>query len=69
MCSIQFSSITALFEACNTDIRNVNAVALLDLKNAFATVNHDILLSKLHLYSISGAGLEINFFVREPAGD
>ena len=49
MCSIQQS---ALLETC-IDIGNVNAVAFLDLKKAFDTNDHDILVSKLYLYSIS----------------
>ena len=41
------STVTALLEAadsagCNVDIGNVNAVAFLDLKKAFDTVDHDI---------------------------
>ena len=39
--------VTALLEACNIDIGNVNTVAFLDLKKAFDTVcSHDILLSQ-----------------------
>ena len=40
------SIVTALLEACNIDIGNVNTVAFLDLKKVFDTVSHDILLSK-----------------------
>ena len=50
----RFSSNTALLKACNIDIGNMNTVAFLDFKKAFDTVDHDVLLSKLHLYSISG---------------
>ena len=36
------SSVTALLEACNIDIGNINTDAFIDLKKVFDTVDHDI---------------------------
>ena len=57
------STVTSLLEATddwayNIDQGNVNAVVFLDLKKAFDTVDHTILISKLAVHGIGGASIE-----------
>ena len=48
------STVTALLEATDTWAYNIDRGKILVLKKAFDTVDHEILLSKLGLYSING---------------
>ena len=57
------STVASLLEATddwafNIDQGNVNAVVFLDHKKAFDTVDHNILISKLSAYGISGTSIE-----------
>ena len=47
--------------AFNIDRSNVNAVVFLDLKKAFDTVDHSILLSKMNLYGIHEIALDKSY--------
>ena len=58
------STATALLDATNSwyinmDRKMFNLVVLIDLKKAFDTVDHEILLKKIEVYGIKGDALSV----------
>ena len=59
-----YSTLTALTDITenwyvNIDYGLTNAILFIDLKKAFDTTDHEILLSKLELYGFKGASLKL----------
>ena len=72
---IKTKSIVRWFKTFKLDNKNfrcqypLNGVLFLDLKRAFDTVNHNILLEKLKLYGIKGVELKLFQSYLQPNAD
>jgi len=43
---------------CNQDNKNITCLGILDFSKAFDTINHEMLLSKLHYFGLSNASIQ-----------